>query len=174
MTALLYRDAPGQFSSWGLSAPVANRRGGKSVFLLAPDASSPSAHPLLQLAGDGDEPMRLLRGHAAGGKNLDLVVEEGGLAGTLEVPARFRNPTTQLMREIGNGEGYRYAHDEPGAYAAGERYLPDEMPDRRYYSPAPRGLEIQISESLARRRTLDREAGAKPAPGSKDSGRKQP
>jgi putative ATPase len=94
--------------------------------------------------------------------------------GTLEVPARFRNPTTQLMREIGNGEGYRYAHDEPGAYAAGERYLPDEMPDRRYYSPAPRGLEIQISESLARRRTLDREAAAKPAPGSKDPGRKQP
>ena len=83
MTALLYRDAPGQFSSWGLSAPVANRRGGKSVFLLAPDASSPSAHPLLQLAGDGDEPLRLLRGHAAGGKNLDLVVEEGGLASFL-------------------------------------------------------------------------------------------
>jgi len=75
--------------------------------------------------------------------------------GTLEVPARFRNPTTKLMREIGNGQGYRYAHDEPDAYAAGERYLPDEMPDRRYYSPAPRGLEIKIGEALAKRRSQD-------------------
>jgi putative ATPase len=75
--------------------------------------------------------------------------------GTLEVPARFRNPTTKLMREIGNGQGYRYAHDEPGAYAAGERYLPDDMPDRRYYSPAPRGLEIKIAEALQRRRQQD-------------------
>jgi putative ATPase len=75
--------------------------------------------------------------------------------GTLDVPARFRNPTTKLMREIGNGQGYRYAHDEPDAYAAGERYLPDEMPDRRYYSPAPRGLEIKIGEALAKRRSQD-------------------
>ena len=75
--------------------------------------------------------------------------------GTLEVPARFRNPTTKLMREIGNGAGYRYAHDEPDAYAAGERYLPDDLPDRRYYSPAPRGLEIQIGEALAKRRSQD-------------------
>ncbi|MFM1885228.1 MAG: hypothetical protein RL026_385 [Pseudomonadota bacterium] len=75
--------------------------------------------------------------------------------GTLEVPARFRNPTTKLMREIGNGAGYRYAHDEPDAYAAGERYLPDEMPDRRYYSPVPRGLELKIAEALQRRRQTD-------------------
>ena len=75
--------------------------------------------------------------------------------GTLEVPARFRNPTTRLMREIGNGQGYRYAHDEPDAYAAGERYLPDEMPDRRYYSPAPRGFEIRIAEAIERRRQQD-------------------
>jgi putative ATPase len=75
--------------------------------------------------------------------------------GTLDVPARFRNPTTKLMREIGNGQGYRYAHDEPQAYAAGERYLPDEMPDRRYYSPAPRGFEIQITEAIERRRQQD-------------------
>jgi putative ATPase len=94
--------------------------------------------------------------------------------GTLEVPARFRNPTTRLMREIGNGEGYRYAHNEPDAYAAGERYLPDEMPDRRYYSPAPRGLEIQIGEAMSRRRNLDREAGEKPTDGSKDPVRKPP
>ena len=44
------------------------------------------------------------------------------------------------MRELGHGEGYRYAHDEPDAHAAGERYLPDEMPDRRYYEPVDRGL----------------------------------
>jgi putative ATPase len=75
--------------------------------------------------------------------------------GTLDVPARFRNPTTRLMREIGNGQGYRYAHDEPDAYAAGERYLPDEMPDRRYYAPTPRGFEIRITEAMERRRKAD-------------------
>ncbi|HEY1590004.1 MAG TPA: replication-associated recombination protein A [Rhodanobacter sp.] len=72
--------------------------------------------------------------------------------GTLEVPARFRNAPTRLMKELGHGQGYRYAHDEPDAYAAGERYLPDELPDRRYYRPAPRGLEIRIGEALARLR----------------------
>jgi putative ATPase len=73
--------------------------------------------------------------------------------GTLDVPARFRNAPTRLMKELGHGEGYRYAHDEPDAYAAGERYLPDELPDRRYYRPAPRGLEIRIGEALTRLRT---------------------
>jgi len=72
--------------------------------------------------------------------------------GTLDVPARFRNAPTRLMKELGHGAGYRYAHDEPDAYAAGERYLPDEMPDRRYYRPVPRGLEIKIGEALARLR----------------------
>jgi putative ATPase len=72
--------------------------------------------------------------------------------GTLEVPARLRNAPTRLMKELGHGQGYRYAHDEPEAYAAGERYLPDELPDRRYYRPAPRGLEIRIGEALARLR----------------------
>jgi putative ATPase len=80
--------------------------------------------------------------------------------GTLDVPARFRNAPTRLMKELGHGSGYRYAHDEPDAYAAGERYLPDEMPDRRYYRPAPRGLEIKIGEALARLR-------AKPPPSDK-------
>ena len=73
--------------------------------------------------------------------------------GTLEVPARFRNAPTRLMKELGYGKGYRYAHDEPDAFAAGERYLPDEMPDRRYYRPVPRGLEIKIGEALARLRS---------------------
>jgi putative ATPase len=75
--------------------------------------------------------------------------------GTLDVPARFRNAPTKLLKELGHGEGYRYAHDEPEAYAAGERYLPDELPERRYYSPVPRGLEIKIAEALARLRNRD-------------------
>ena len=72
--------------------------------------------------------------------------------GTLDVPLRFRNAPTKLMKNLGHGQGYRYAHDEPDAYAAGERYLPDELPDRRYYRPVPRGLEIKIGEALARLR----------------------
>jgi putative ATPase len=75
--------------------------------------------------------------------------------GSLDVPARFRNAPTKLMRELGHGKGYRYAHDEPEAYAAGERYLPDEMPDRRYYSPVQRGFEIRIAEAMARRHAQD-------------------
>ncbi len=72
--------------------------------------------------------------------------------GTLEVPLRFRNAPTRLMKELGFGSGYRYAHDEPDAYVTGERYLPDEMPDRRYYEPVARGLELRIAEALARLR----------------------
>jgi putative ATPase len=72
--------------------------------------------------------------------------------GTLDVPLRLRNAPTRLMKGLGYGEGYRYAHDEPDAHAAGERYLPDEMPDRRYYRPVPRGLEIKIGEALERLR----------------------
>ncbi len=72
--------------------------------------------------------------------------------GTLDVPLRFRNAPTRLMKDLGYGEGYRYAHDEPGAFVAGERYFPDEMPDRQYYRPTPRGLEIKIGEALARLR----------------------
>ncbi|MFI4886345.1 MAG: replication-associated recombination protein A [Steroidobacterales bacterium] len=72
--------------------------------------------------------------------------------GTLEVPLRLRNAPTRLMKGLGYGEGYRYAHEEPEAFAAGERYLPEEMPDKRYYRPVPRGLEIKIGEALARLR----------------------
>jgi putative ATPase len=72
--------------------------------------------------------------------------------GTLDVPLRFRNAPTKLMKGLGYGEGYQYAHDAPGAFVKGERYLPDEMPDRRYYRPVPRGLEIKIAEALARLR----------------------
>jgi putative ATPase len=72
--------------------------------------------------------------------------------GTLDVPLRFRNAPTRLMKGLGYGREYRYAHDEPDAYVPGERYLPDEMPDRRYYRPVPRGLELKIGEALARMR----------------------
>jgi putative ATPase len=72
--------------------------------------------------------------------------------GTLDVPLRFRNAQTRLMKNLGYGRDYRYAHDEPDAVASGERYLPDEMPDRRYYRPVPRGLELKIGEALARLR----------------------
>jgi putative ATPase len=72
--------------------------------------------------------------------------------GTLDVPLRFRNAPTKLMKDLAYGKGYRYAHDEPGAFVKGERYLPDEMPDRRYYRPVPRGLELRIGEALARMR----------------------
>lgn len=72
--------------------------------------------------------------------------------GTLEVPLRFKNAPTRLMKNLGFGRDYRYAHDEADAYVAGERYLPDDLPDRRYYRPAPRGLELKIGEALARLR----------------------
>ena len=72
--------------------------------------------------------------------------------GTLDVPLRLRNAPTRLMKGLGYGRDYRYAHDEPDAFAAGERYVPDELPDRRYYRPVPRGLEIKIGEALARLR----------------------
>jgi putative ATPase len=72
--------------------------------------------------------------------------------GTLDVPLRLRNAPTRLMKGLGYGDGYRYAHDEPEAYAAGERYLPEGIPDRRYYRPVARGLEIKIGEALERLR----------------------
>jgi putative ATPase len=78
--------------------------------------------------------------------------------GSLEVPLRLRNAPTRLMRQLDYGKGYRYAHDEADAYAAGERYLPDEMPDRRYYSPVQRGFEIRIAEAMARRHARDEKA----------------
>jgi putative ATPase len=68
--------------------------------------------------------------------------------GTLEVPLHLRNAPTRLMQELGYGENYRYAHDEEGAIAKGERYFPDDMSTRTYYHPVPRGLEIKIREKL--------------------------
>jgi putative ATPase len=70
-------------------------------------------------------------------------------SGSLEVPMHLRNAPTRLMKELGYGENYRYAHDEEGAVAAGEKYFPDDMESRTYYHPVPRGLEIKIREKLA-------------------------
>jgi putative ATPase len=78
--------------------------------------------------------------------------EDAKALGSLDVPLHLRNAPTRLMKEIGYGKGYRYAHNEPDAYAAGERYFPEGMPERRYYTPVPRGLEIRIAEALEARR----------------------
>jgi putative ATPase len=69
--------------------------------------------------------------------------------GSRPVPARLRNAPTALLRGLGHGAGYRHAHDEPDAFAAGESYFPDDMEARIYYEPAPRGLEVRIGEKLA-------------------------
>jgi putative ATPase len=82
--------------------------------------------------------------------------------GTRPVPDRLRNAPTALMKSLGHGQGYRYAHDEDGGFAAGERYLPDGMPDQQFYAPVSRGLEIRIAERLAQLRAANaraREAG---------------
>lgn len=78
--------------------------------------------------------------------------------GSAEVPVHLRNAPTRLMKELGYGKAYRYAHDEPEAYAAGEQYFPEGMPERDYYQPVPRGLEIKIAEKLAHLRELDKKA----------------
>ena len=77
------------------------------------------------------------------------------------VPVHLRNAPTKLMKELGYGHAYRYAHDEPEAYAAGETYLPDGMPDPSWYQPVPRGLETKIAEKMAHLRELDRQARKK-------------
>ena len=78
-----------------------------------------------------------------------------------EVPLHLRNAPTRLMKELGYGHAYRYAHDEPEAYAAGETYLPPGFEARRYYRPTDRGLEGRIAEKLERLRALDRAAAAR-------------
>ena len=78
-----------------------------------------------------------------------------------EVPVHLRNAPTKLMKELGYGKEYRYAHDEPEAYAAGESYFPDTMPEINYYQPVERGLEIKIKEKLTHLRELDQKTGKK-------------
>jgi len=82
--------------------------------------------------------------------------------GSRPVPMRLRNAPTKLMKTMGYGKGYRYAHDEEEAYAAGEHYLPDDMPPTTFYAPTDRGLEARIREKLEHLRERDRD-GKKPA-----------
>jgi len=68
--------------------------------------------------------------------------------GTLEVPMHLRNAPTKLMKDIGYGEGYRYAHNEENAYAEGENYMPEELQGTKYYNPVDRGLELKIKQHM--------------------------
>ncbi len=77
------------------------------------------------------------------------------------VPEHLRNAPTKLMKQLGYGKLYRYAHDEPDAYAAGETYLPDGMPEPHWYQPTSRGLEGKISDKLAYLTSLDQAARKK-------------
>lgn len=77
------------------------------------------------------------------------------------VPNHLRNAPTKLMKELGHGKEYRYAHDEPHAYAAGETYLPEGMQEPHWYEPVERGLETQIKEKMAFLRELDNQANKK-------------
>ncbi|MEE9398037.1 MAG: replication-associated recombination protein A [Methylococcales bacterium] len=78
-------------------------------------------------------------------------------SGSLDVPLHLRNAPTKLMKQLDYGKHYRYTHDEPHAYAAGESYFPEEMPKREYYKPVARGLEIKIAEKLKKLKGLDGE-----------------
>ncbi len=86
----------------------------------------------------------------------NIARKEAAESGSLEVPVHLRNAPTNLMKSLDYGKNYRYAHDEPDAYAAGENYFPENMGQRQYYRPVPRGLEIKIAEKLARLRELDK------------------
>ncbi|MDP3332462.1 MAG: recombination factor protein RarA, partial [Methylococcaceae bacterium] len=79
-------------------------------------------------------------------------------SGSLGVPVHLRNAPTLLMKSLDYGKAYRYAHDEPEAYAAGENYFPDELIGSRYYQPVPRGLEIKIGEKLKHLQELDKKS----------------
>lgn len=79
-------------------------------------------------------------------------------SGSLEVPLHLRNAPSRLMKELGYGKNYRYAHDEPDAYAAGEGYFPEILGNPKLYQPVERGLEIKIREKLDHLRRLDEEA----------------
>ena len=89
------------------------------------------------------------------------VMQDVKSQGSLEVPVHLRNAPTKLMKELDYGKAYRYAHDEPEAYAAGENYFPEELGERVYYHPVARGLEQKIAERLAYFRELDKQANKK-------------
>jgi len=82
-------------------------------------------------------------------------------SGSLEVPVELRNAPTALMRDLGHGKGYRYAHDEPDGFAAGASYLPEALRGRRYYEPVERGLETAISKRLEELRRFNADCSTK-------------
>ncbi|MFZ1827388.1 MAG: recombination factor protein RarA, partial [Candidatus Competibacteraceae bacterium] len=87
--------------------------------------------------------------------------------GTLDVPPHLRNAPTALARELGYGEGYRYPHDEPHAYAAGENYFPEALQNARYYYPTANGLEGRIAEKLERLSEWDQQSEQRRYPSSR-------
>lgn len=87
-----------------------------------------------------------------------VAMEAAKKYGSLAVPPHLCNAPTKLMKDLGHGHAYRYAHDEPNAYAAGEHYFPDQLPQQRYYNPVPRGLEEKIAARLAYFAQLDKKA----------------
>ncbi|MEW6353342.1 MAG: replication-associated recombination protein A [Pseudomonadota bacterium] len=87
--------------------------------------------------------------------------EDARNSGSLEVPLHLRNAPTRLMKNLDYGKDYRYAHNEFEGYAAGERYFPEELGEKRYYYPVERGLELKIGEKLAHLRELDKTARKK-------------
>jgi putative ATPase len=89
---------------------------------------------------------------------FNAVMQDVKREGSFEVPVHLRNAPTKLMKELGYGKAYRYAHDEPEGYAAGEHYFPEETGERRYYHPVARGLEQKIAERLEYFRALDKKA----------------
>ncbi|MDQ3774294.1 MAG: replication-associated recombination protein A [Pseudomonadota bacterium] len=91
-------------------------------------------------------------------KAFQSATADAGDRGSLPVPVHLRNAPTVLMQRLDYGRGYRYAHDEPEGYAAGECYFPEGLEGRRYYEPVLRGLEAQINDKLARLRALDDKA----------------
>lgn len=78
-----------------------------------------------------------------------------------DVPMHLRNAPTKMMQDMDYGVDYRYAHDEPEAYAAGENYFPPELKDTQVYQPVPRGLEIKIGQKLEYLRQLDNNSAIK-------------
>ncbi|MCC7259164.1 MAG: replication-associated recombination protein A [Gammaproteobacteria bacterium] len=91
---------------------------------------------------------------------FDAAREEAARHGSLDVPLHLRNAPTRLMKSLGHGAGYRYAHDEPDAFAAGESYFPPGLGERHYYQPAGRGMEGRIAEKLRELRDRNRAARA--------------
>jgi putative ATPase len=83
-------------------------------------------------------------------------MKDARTSGSLEVPMHLRNAPTRLMKELGHGKGYKYAHDEDNAFASGETYFPEEMNEPCYYRPVERGLEIRIAEKMRQLRKLNK------------------